>query len=69
MLFRAALVTYRGSQARDQIGAAAAGLNHSSAGSKPHQGPAPQLLATLDPNPLSKAREQTHILMDPSRVR
>ena len=50
-LFRAAQVTYGGSQARHPIGAAAAGLHHShsKSGSEPHLRPTPQLMATLDP--------------------
>ena len=34
------------------------------AGSEPHLQVAPQLAATLDPNPLNKARDQTRILMN-----
>ena len=50
-LFRAAPMTYGGSQARGLIGATAAGLHHScsSAGSEPCLQPTPQLTATLDP--------------------
>ena len=42
---------YGGSQARDRIRAAAAGLrqSHSNAGSKQHLRPTPQLTATRDP--------------------
>jgi len=49
--FKATPVTYGSSQARDQIGAAAAGLHpsHSSTGSELHLQPTPQLMATLDP--------------------
>ena len=54
-LFRAALAAYEGSQARDPIGAVAAGLHHSS-----------QQRWIL--NPLSKTMDQTHNLMVPSRV-
>ena len=48
-LFRAAPTAY--SQAKGQIGAAAASLchSHSSLGSKPCLQPTPQLIATLDP--------------------
>ena len=54
-LFRTTPAAYGGSQARGVIGAAAAGLHHSS-----------QQLRIL--NPLSKARDQTHNLMVPSRI-
>ena len=52
------------------IRATAAGLHpsHSNAGSEPRLPPTPQLMAMLDLNPLIEAREQTCILMDPSRV-
>ena len=48
LLFRAAPSAYGGSQARGQIGAAAASLHHSHshAGSEPHLRPTPQLMAT-----------------------
>ena len=50
-LLRAPPVTFRGSQARGRLGAAAAGLHcsHSNSGSELHLGPTPQLTATLDP--------------------
>ena len=52
-LFRAALTEYGRSQAKGQIGAAAAGLyqshSHSNLGSKPHVRPTPQLAAMTDP--------------------
>ena len=50
-LFRAALVAYGGSQARDLIGAVAASLchSHSNVGSEPCLQPTPQLMATQDP--------------------
>ena len=50
-LFRATPTTYGGSQARGQIGAVAADLDHSHSneGSKPHLQPIPQLSAMLDP--------------------
>ena len=54
-LFRVASLAYGSSQARGQIGAAAAGLSHSS-----------QQLGTL--NPLSEARDQTPVLMGTSQV-
>ena len=49
--FRAAPTAYEGSQAKGQIGATDAGLqhSHSNTGSKPHLGPTPQLMATPDP--------------------
>ena len=49
--FRAAHVVYGGSQARGQIGAAAAGQchSHSNAGSKPHLQPILHLTAMPDP--------------------
>ena len=51
LLFRAAPTTYGGSQARDQIGAIAAGLYHchSNAGSEPCLQPTPHLMAMMDP--------------------
>ena len=55
-LFRATSAAYRSSQARDRVGAAAASLHHSS---QPCQ----------IPDPLSEARDQTHILMDASQIR
>ena len=49
--FKAALTAYGGSQARDGIGATAAGLHHSNrnARSKPCLPPTPQLTATPGP--------------------
>ena len=47
-LFRAAPMTYRGSQDRGCIRAAAAGLRHSHTRSELHLHPIPQLKATLD---------------------
>ena len=43
-------MVYGGSQARDQIGAAADGLHHrhSNIGSEPHLQPTPQLMAMPD---------------------
>ena len=49
LLFRAARAAYGGSQARGRIGAVAAGLRHSNAGSEPRLQPTPQLTATPDP--------------------
>ena len=58
------------SQAWSQNRAAAAGLcySHCSAGSEPRLQPTPQLIATLDPQPTSEARDQTHLLMDTDRI-
>ena len=67
-LFRAVPTAYGSSQARGQIGAAPAGLYHSNTGSKPTLQPTPQLTATPDLNPSSGAWDQTHVLMDASRV-
>ena len=68
--FLAAPGAYGGSQARSWIGATAAGLHHSHSNirSEPPLQPTPQLMAMLDPNSLSEARDQTHVLMDTSRV-
>ena len=51
MAARTAYETYGSSQARSQIGAAAASLYHShnNAGSEPHMRPIPQIAATPDP--------------------
>ena len=66
----ATLAACGGSQARGRIGAAAAGLHHghSNEGPEPCLQPIPQLMARMDPDPLSKARGGTCILMDTSRV-
>ena len=50
-LFRASPMAYGGSQARGQIGAVAAGQNHShsNVGSKPPLWPTPQLMTTSGP--------------------
>ena len=58
-------MAHGGSQAMGQIKATAAVLHHSynSAGSEPCLGPTPQLMAMLL-NPLGKARDPIHILMD-----
>ena len=52
-LFRAASAAYGSSQARGQIGAAAAGLHHShsNAESESHLRSTPQLTVTPDPQP------------------
>ena len=49
--FRAAPMSYGGSQARGPVRAIAASLchSHSNAESEPHLRPTPQLMATLDP--------------------
>ena len=49
LLFRAALASHRGSQARGHIGATAAGLQHSNTASEPCLPPTPLLPAMLDP--------------------
>ena len=51
LLFRAVPEAYGSSWARSQVGAAAAGLQHSlsNVGSRPHLQPTPQLTATPDP--------------------
>ena len=61
---------YGSSQARDPIGAAAAGLrySHSNIRSEPRLWPSPQLTASWILNPLSKARDRTNVLMDISLV-
>ena len=71
LLFRATPEAYQSSRARGQIRAAAARLchSHSNAGSQQCLQPTPQLTATPDPDPLSKARDGTRNLMDPSRIR
>ena len=66
--FRAATIAYASSQARGQTGATTAGLCHSHAGSELHLCPTAQLRATKIHHPLSKAKDQTRILMDPSPV-
>ena len=49
LLFRATPTAYEGSQSRGPIGAVAAGLHHSNAGSKPGLRPTPQFTAMPDP--------------------
>ena len=70
LIFRDTLAAYVGSQARGQFGATATCLHHShsNAGSKPHLRPTPQLMQRQILNPLSKARDGTHVLMDTSWV-
>ena len=55
-LFRATRTAHGSSQAKSQIGAC----------SRP---PTPQPQPRRTPNPLSNAKDRTHILMDPSQVR
>ena len=64
-LFRAPPTPYGSSQARGQIRAMAAGLSHSNSGSELRLQPTWQCQI---PNPLSKARDQTRVLMDTNRV-
>ena len=70
-LFRAAPAAYGGSQARGRIRAVAASLlqNYSNVRSEPHLWPTPQPQQHQILNPLSKARDRTHNLMVPSRIR
>ena len=68
---RAFSASYGGSQARDLIGAIAAGLqhSHSNARSKPCLQATPQRLDQHQIlNPPREARDETHILMDISQV-
>ena len=69
VFFRAA---QGGPQARGWFKAVAAGLchshSHSNIRSKPHLQPTPQLIATLDPNPLSEARDRSYVLLDASQI-
>ena len=53
LIFRATTEAYGGSQAKDHIGAIAAGLHHShsNSGSKLLLQPIPQLMTTPDPRP------------------
>ena len=68
--FRKTPAAHGSSQARGQIGAAAAGLQHShcNARSKPHLWHTLQLASCQILNPLREARDQTHILMDTTWV-
>ena len=69
-LFRATPVANASSQAKDPIGAVAAGLHHSHSNtrSEPHLQPTPQLNACRIPNPLREARDRSRVLMDTSWV-
>jgi len=65
-LYRASPAAYGSSQARDQIGASVSSLchNHSITGSKPSLQSTPQLTSMPHIlNPMSKARDRTHILL------
>ena len=68
---RAAPAAYESSQARGQIGATAAGLHHSHSNARSELllWPTPQLTATMDPQPLRKARDWTRALKGTSPVR
>ena len=68
--FMAAPATHGNSQARGLIGAAAARLHHSYSNTRSelHLRLIPQLVATLDPYLLCRARDQTHILIVTSWV-
>ena len=71
LLFRAAPLTYIWKfSGQGQSGGAAAGLHHrhSNTRSESHMQPRPQLTQCWILNPLSKARDQTHIFMDTSWV-
>ena len=69
-LFIATPVVHGSSSATGSIGAAAAGLHHSHSNveSEVQLPSTPQFAATLNPNPLSKARDGTYILMDIGQV-
>ena len=64
---RAAPEAYGSFQARDRIGTVVAGLHHSHSNTRSELrlSPTPQLIL----NPLSKARDQTWVLMDASQMR
>ena len=68
---RAEPAAYGDSQPRGPIGAVAASLQHSHSNtrSEQHLWATPQLTAMPIPNLLSKARDRTHDLMDPSQIR
>ena len=64
-------MAHGGSQARDRIGATAAGLDHSHSNTRYelHLRPTPQLRAGQILNPPIKARDRTCVLMDASQFR
>ena len=68
-LFRTTPLAYGGSQARGQIGGAAAGLHHShsNARSEPHLWPHHRSQQHWLLNPLSRARDQTHVFRTSGR--
>ena len=70
LLFRASRTAHGSSQARDVIGAIAASLHHShsNTGYEPCLWPMLRYMATSDPQPLSQARDRTHILMVTTQV-
>ena len=63
-------MAYGSSQARGQIEPQLGGLHHShsNVGSKLSLRFMPQLIATLDPHPLSEAWDRTLVLMDTSQI-
>ena len=71
LLFRAAPMAYGSSQARGRIGAIGTSPHHShsNVGSKPSLWPIPSSWQCWVPDPLSKARDQTHILTHTSQIR
>ena len=70
LLFRAPPATYGGSQARDRIGATAAGLrrSHSNAGIELRLQPTPQLTAMPDARPTERGQGSNCNLIVPSRI-
>ena len=71
LLLRATSASYGSSQVRGRIRAAAAGLHHSHSNveSEPHLQPATKAHGNARSfNPLSKARDQTCVLMDTSLI-
>ena len=63
-------MAHGGFQARGQIRDVAAGLHHSYSNTRSElQLPTtPQLMAMLDPSPLSEVTDQTCVLMDASQI-